>query len=129
MALVVVVPVNAETTVWQATGNQTISEPITVDSVVVSKGTYDSGVWNYTMVGAGTATLTITVTNTGTQAYTLTMGVTSITPTPTAGTITTVWNYPTRDIGVGVTRTFILTVTTSAEVPLGTYNFGMSMTR
>lgn len=135
LSILAIFPVSSvfavDTTVWSGTGEQSVVEPISVVVNTVSPGSYDfpTNKWTYQLTGAGTATLTMTVTNNSpTQAYTVTAHVTP--DVPSAGTITATWSPATRYLAAGGgSQVFTLTVVTSADVPLGTYNFTMSLTR
>jgi hypothetical protein len=127
--------VSAATTVWSGTTTLTEADPITIVSVTPSSGTW-GGVnnWAVQLAGAGSAKLIVKVRNTGTVGVTV-YPVLGTLPSPASGAITPTWNISMTG-GKYIAATtpptefdFELTVTTTADVPLGVYGFAMSLTR
>jgi hypothetical protein len=119
----------AATEFWTGTAAVTVSDPVAISNTG-GDGTYDAGThaWAVSIVGGGTKTLKMTATNSSTPGYT---GIPSVSPAASPdGKVTAVWSQATgKYIAAGATWEYTLTVTSTADAALGTYNFTLSFSK
>lgn len=119
----------AADTFWSGSATVTITDPVAI-SCTGGDGLYDDAThtWAVSIVGGGAKTLKMTATNTSAVSYKVYPIV-----TPAAeynGKVTAVWTYSTgKTIPAGESWEYVLTVTSTADAPLGTYAFNLAFSK
>ncbi len=113
---------------WQGTAEVTITDPVAI-SCTGGDGLYDAAkhTWAVSIIGGGSKTLKLTATNTSTSGYTVYPIVTS---PDYGGKVTATWsNAGGKYIPAGTAWEYVLTVTSTADAPLGAYAFNLAFSK